>query len=51
VGLAGGIGVLSAAGGWSNFGRGRGGSESSQEGTGSCAGVWGGLSDAIGGIC
>jgi hypothetical protein len=51
AGLAGSVGVLSAAGGWSNFGGGRGSSESSQGETGSRVGVQGRVSNAIGGVC
>jgi hypothetical protein len=45
------VGVLPAVDGWSNFGRGRGSSESSQGDTGSLVRVRGGSGGAVGGIC
>jgi hypothetical protein len=51
MGLAVDIGVLPAAGGWSNFGRVRGSSESTQGDTSSLVKVRGGSGGAVGGIC
>jgi hypothetical protein len=51
MGLAIDVGVSLAAGGWSNFGGGRGGSESTQGDTGSLVRVRGGSGGAVGGVC
>jgi hypothetical protein len=51
MGLAVDIGVLPAAGGWSNFSGGRGGSELTQGDTGSLVGVRGGSGSTVGGVC